>query len=899
MAASNIDGSVEINVDMNVSDAEKELTRLKKKINDTATDLKSKHFALDSLYESIGKSREEMLKFKKEAFERAQIDSDGTVAYTPEDVATIQGMLDHLNKMHSQYESLENDIRKNEALLNGMKQSYGEIAKEHAPALAFQKLGDGIKSVLSGVGKVAAVGGKAFAALGKGVLSVGKKIVGAEKNLNVFSKMTSSISGAVKRLEQMIKQAFVFTVVSKGLGMVREQLGSYLTVNKGFTEALAKVKGALLTAFQPIYDAVVPALTSLLNIVSQAINAVSQFTASLFGTTAKQVQGNAKALYNQAKATDKAGKSAEKASKSMASFDEVNQLQASGSDGGGGAGSTGGESPDFDYEFDDTPPFSTWGEAFSTFLDKIITGLPKLDTAFEAAAVGINGFSEKLLGMFTFPGVTEKVSLIGASIAQSLNGLVEKIKWGTLGKSLGAGINTALKGMTSFIYKFNWANFGLGISTLLNGAIEEIYWTNVGMFLWSGFKIAIETLAGFLLGLNIPALATAAANMASGFISSLNQTFASIDWGALGNQVGGLVNVALAFIHTAVVEFDWTGIASDLASFLNGTLNTVDWEGIGKTISDAFHGAIDFLTTAIVEFDWAGLGQSVLDFLKGIDWFGLLADLGTLIGEAFVAGLELITSLNLEDIVQIGMDIIGGVLTGIWNVISTIGTWLYDNVFRPIIDGFCDLFGIHSPSTVMAEQGNFIMQGLLGGITGMIDTVVGAFSGLWEKIKEVFSGVAKWFADHIINPLLGYYESFINFFIRGLNWLISKINMISFEVPDWVPGIGGKTLGFDIPSLSEVQLPRLAQGAVIPPNREFMAVLGDQKQGYNVEAPADLIRHIVREEVASAGVGRGEDIKIVFNGDLAALARVLNPHIEREKARVGTSFINGGMGFAR
>ena len=84
-----------------------------------------------------------------------------------------------------------------------------------------------------------------------------------------------------------------------------------------------------------------------------------------------------------------------------------------------------------------------------------------------------------------------------------------------------------------------------------------------------------------------------------------------------------------------------------------------------------------------------------------------------------------------------------------------------------------------------------------------------------------------------------------------------------------------------IPQIPEVHIPRLAQGAVIPPNRKFMAVLGDQRNGTNIEAPADLIRQIVREEITN--FGGGEDITIKFTGDLAQLARVLSPEITRQQ----------------
>lgn len=142
------------------------------------------------------------------------------------------------------------------------------------------------------------------------------------------------------------------------------------------------------------------------------------------------------------------------------------------------------------------------------------------------------------------------------------------------------------------------------------------------------------------------------------------------------------------------------------------------------------------------------------------------------------------------------------------------------------------------------------------------DAVSKVASDVWEGIKEVWKSVSSWFKTKILDPIsegfkgmvngiIGLINGMIAAVISGVNVIIGALNKISFDVPDWVPGIGGKTLGFSIPTLTAPQIPYLAQGAVIPPNAPFMAVLGDQRHGTNIEAPADLIRKIVREEMES------------------------------------------------
>lgn len=125
------------------------------------------------------------------------------------------------------------------------------------------------------------------------------------------------------------------------------------------------------------------------------------------------------------------------------------------------------------------------------------------------------------------------------------------------------------------------------------------------------------------------------------------------------------------------------------------------------------------------------------------------------------------------------------------------------------------------------------------------------FSGMWDSVTDRAEnawGKIKGFAVNSVNGMISAVESFVNFFIKGINLLIGGLNKINVSIPDWVPNIGGNTFGFSISKIPEVILPRLATGAVIPPNAEFAAILGDQRHGRNLEAPEGLIRQIVREE---------------------------------------------------
>lgn len=135
----------------------------------------------------------------------------------------------------------------------------------------------------------------------------------------------------------------------------------------------------------------------------------------------------------------------------------------------------------------------------------------------------------------------------------------------------------------------------------------------------------------------------------------------------------------------------------------------------------------------------------------------------------------------------------------------------------------------------------------------------------WSKVQGAWQRASGFFQSNVINPIknafrnfingiLGFFEGMANGAISGINSIVNAMNRLSFSIPSWVPIIGGRSFGFNLPTVSPVTLPRLATGAVIPPNKEFAAILGDQKSGMNIETPERLLRDIVREEAGNAAL---------------------------------------------
>ena len=137
------------------------------------------------------------------------------------------------------------------------------------------------------------------------------------------------------RLRSIVSGALLFNLVSSGLREITSYFGKALKSNEAFTNAFGRLKGALLTAFQPIYETVIPALVSLINILTRAVQVVGSFFAALAGKSANQMAENAENLYNEANAIKGVGAAAQKAKKQLAGFDELTKLGSNKEDGGG------------------------------------------------------------------------------------------------------------------------------------------------------------------------------------------------------------------------------------------------------------------------------------------------------------------------------------------------------------------------------------------------------------------------------------------------------------------------------------------------------------------------------------------------------------------------------------
>lgn len=290
---------------------------------------------------------------------------------------------------------------------------------------------------------------------------------------------------------------------------------------------------------------------------------------------------------------------------------------------------------------------------------------------------------------------------------------------------------------------------------------------------------------------------------------------------------------------------------------------------------------------------WDGLSDA---WNNGVDWANLIEILGGAAAAALglyltfkeigagigliVAGAAMVVTA-FRDIDQNGLNLKNTLLM-IAGIVSTgLGFWfLTGKVFPLVVAGIAAiLFAI----TTLAGNGEQLIGNLKQTFSGLVTFLDGLIN---LDIDKMLSGL-KGMVSGALNTVLTIVGSVINLIIRGLNWLIEKINSISFDMPDWVPGVGGKSWGPNIPLVKEWQIPQLAQGAVIPPNREFLAVLGDQRSGTNIETPLATMVQAFKQALAESGYSGSSEAVLVLDRDV--LGRVVYQLNKAEGNRIGVS----------
>lgn len=762
--------------------------------------------------------------------------------------ADASKIISQINATEKQLISLQSHLEKTESKINSsmsggsafesMKAKISDVSKgiKSKISSAASKAGSAVKKTLGGAFKtLKSVGGKAFDSL--------------KAKIGKFKSSADGASKPLSKLGKSIKSAAKSALLMAGLYAVFRGLKSAITNacsgNEEFAKSLNSIKANLNIAFAPIMNAIMPAINTLMSGLAAVTKQLAAFTSELFGSTYKKSLETVKQIKN-------VGKEAKKNSTYLASFDEMNVAQDTSSsdksDDGVDYSDINGDNvklPDWAERMKEAIRSGDWKGVGSLLAEKLNSAVD--DINWGKIQSKVNGFM--------------------SGLADGLNGFIETINWGKLGNAFGNGINTIFGGIYTFIKKFNWSKLGKGIADFLNEAIKKADWALIGRTLASRWTALIDTLYAF------------------------------------------------------VTNFDFSGFGISIGEAVNAWFDEIDWAKLGETISESIKGLFDTIMGFLETVDWQGIGEKLWTLVKSIDWGGIVSKLFKTIGELIGASVSLLWGFIKEAVFKIrdyfkekiqdcGGNIVKGLFKGIGDALKSLYTWIKEHIFKPFIDGFKKVFGIHSPSKVLAELGGFLIDGLLGAIKkgielvksvfkamvsviksiltpiadffknlfsgifssiknilgGIIQFIKGVFTGnwssAWDGVKKIFKGVWDGLVTVVkapINLIISAVNAMLGAVESGINWVIDGINKLSFDIPDWVPIVGGETFGFNIPTINIPEIPKLAVGGLA--TAPTLAMVGDNR---NAKADPEVIAPLSKlQGMLTDGAGVSEIIALL------------------------------------
>ena len=718
-----------------------------------------------------------------------------------------------------------------------------------------------------------------------------------------LSSVSSGFDKYGKKLMSIAKSALIFTVLTKALGGVRETIGNVIMSDTAFQNSLYQLQAAFWAAFSPVINYVIPALKKLVDWITAAMISIGKLIASLTGKSYSAMVAQGKALKERTDSYGKTASGANKATgaskkhakavdketkamqKQLAAFDELNILQEdkvepnTGTDSTGAGGGAGGSGGLAGALTDVTKQISAnlaalhmvIGAFLATvgiillFTGNIGIGLGFLIAGIAEFGVGIQSWTEQDFGSKISPQLSTIFDVAGDMLIAI--GLIllflGQIGWG-LGAIIAGIVVLSVKELTS--KQYDGADVKTSLLNLLRIASEYMICIGLLVLLTSGnFLIALGMI---ITGIALLKYTSVTLN-SSESMTAISKFFKEHEKLIMGLGIA-LIVIGLFLCCCNLFTLGMYGIITGATMIWTAaTLNNTE----AKTQIESFFEENKML---IVGVSAALLVIGILLMLVGSTTF--LLGLGLACTGAVILGEE--AKINQDEIkskINTFIEDNKALIVGVSAALLVIGIIL---VFTGV--------GIPLGLGLMATGGVILGKELFANWDFMKDKL----KETWEKVKEYWKAhiskyfTKKWWGDLAKDAING----FISWFIKGLNKLIDKINSFSIPLPDV---LGGGHVGFNIPS---IPVPHLAQGAVIPPNREFLAVLGDQKHGTNVEAPIDTIKQAVAEVLASSGYSGGNQ-PIVLELDGREVGRTFGKAIRQEANRVGNSFVKTKLVF--
>ena len=646
---------------------------------------------------------------------------------------------------------------------------------------------------------------------------------------NGFSKTTAKMTEQEK---VMLRYQYVTSALSNATGDFVKTQDSWANQTRILTLRFQQLKASLGKGFIALFTPILRGFNSLLAGLQKVADGFASFVQMLTGADISSSMGSISAdiagigddaggaADNVSGIGDAAKKTAKDIEKSLAGFDQINKLTEptdDSSSSGSGTDSTSGIGS-VDLVPDVSGSTANVSSAISDMADKVKKALEPLKaisfdnlvSSLDNLKRAVQPLTEKLFSGLEWAYYNVLVPLaswyIEDLIPTYINTLADAFEL----------LNTVLD-VFNPVFESAWDNFFKPIAEWTGGIVVDVI-NSIGdaFLLVAGYLKEHETDVKDWTDLYI----TPFFKTITDFITELYDLIKSVIGFAIDllgpsfDEIVAIISGAISAIIKIVTGV--LDILKGVIEFLNGIF-TGDIDKCMQGIKDIIKGCLEAIWGII-----KAIVSLIVSLVKGtVDIvINLLKDIFTVIGN-ILSSIKSVFDKVLMAIFNAVISVIDGIKDALWNIVDFVGDTFssaWSNVWNGIINAFDNIFG-----------------GIVDIAKGPINLVIGLINGMLDGLES------------------------------GINWIVRKINTLSFDVPDWVPVIGGDHFGFDLPEVGFGSIPYLAEGGYVKPNTPQLAMIGDNKHQGEVVAPEDKLLEMAQKaaDMASSAELLAEAISIL------------------------------------
>lgn len=517
---------------------------------------------------------------------------------------------------------------------------------------------------------------------------------------------------------------------------IREQPANQIRMLQSNFASLGRTIGSLfipiLQTVLPYINAIVIALQRMFAYIAKLLGVkLSNYVAST-GGIAVDTSNIADEMDNASDSIDTANKNAKKLEKTLSvlAFDELNQLSDNSDSSGtssptSGTGGSAAHLPALDAALDAALANyqKAWDEAFkkmsnraNEMADAIVNAFKKKDwdNLGKIMANGINWGMQKIYDAINWNKVGPYITKFTSAFTQTFNSLIKNTDFDLIGRTIGAGVNTIVNTMNQLLEGIKWEEIGKKFAEGITGLVGEVDWENLGNLIGNSFMRGWKIFSGFVENLPYSEIGVAVANGLNGIFRKINFTEIA---DALATGLNGAFDTLASFTET----FDWDEMVDNITGGIVTFMQKFDWKGNGAKLEDF----INHLLTALIDIakgvDWEAFGHNVGVFLSEIDW-----------------------GKHLKQLLTVLTSVLGGIWEGLGDTsagtfIQAIAVFAVGSKLMPFVDSVTKFL---TGSTVTSKLSTAIQGMLNPAITSVAETAVPALGTSLGSLVATGGGIA-------------------------------------------------------------------------------------------------------------------------------------------------------------